>query len=327
MSFKIDSNDFGDFLSFDQSGSNGRTGWGNDNQKLFRYYTPKGEISFKEEAVQDNLSILYGNYQLDDDVTIYGKGDSSLLEMHFNLSDHDILYHGKTRTTDTARPMAGNLTFLAADDNKATIGFKKDTAYNTFDIHLPLRLLIPYAGESKSIDDFLNNVAKGVSTKLAADEVSVSAKIYSVIQDIKNCKYERLSRRIYLESKILELLAESIHSIENDQAPFSLLPSDVERIKYAGQLIRENIANPLTIIELARKAGINQTKLKTGFKVVFGNTVFGYLQEIRMHEAKRYLLDSDLTLQQITQLSGYTSLSNFSIAFKRIFGYPPTKLR
>ncbi|WP_352432894.1 hypothetical protein [Mucilaginibacter sp. PAMB04168] len=46
-----------------------------------------------------------------------------------------------------------------------------------------------------------------------------------------------------------------------------------------------------------------------------------------MHNAKRCLLDTKPTLQEITRLSGYLSLPNFSIAFKRILGYSPIKLR
>jgi AraC-like DNA-binding protein len=325
MGYTIKSSDFEDFQSLDTRDANKRVVY--DSEKLFTFNTPKGNISYQEEIVRDNLSIVSGGYELDEDLTIHGRGDSSLLELHFNLSAYDILYTGKTRTTDTVKSMSGNLTFLAADDNKAIIGFKKDSSYNTFDVHLPVHILVHYAGESKTVDSFLNKVGKGISTKFAIDEINVSAKIYSAIQEIKTCTYENLSRRIYLEAKILEILAAFFNGAEMQEPTGSLSPGDIERIEYAGQLIRENIANPLTIIDLSRKVGINQTKLKNGFKVVFGDTVFGYLQSIRMHNAKRYLLDTDLTLQEITRLSGYSSLSNFSIAFKRVLGYSPTKLR
>jgi AraC family transcriptional activator of pyochelin receptor len=324
MSYIIEGSDFEDFFLYDQKTENA-SACSCEAEKLLIFDTPKGKISYKEEIVQDGLSILSGHYQFDDDVAIYGKGDSSLLELHFNLSNQNILFQSKI--SETVKPMAGNLMFMAAEDNKATIGFEKDINYDTFDIHLPISMLSPYAGESKAIDEFLNNVDRNVSTNLAKNEINVNAKIFSVIQDIKNCNYERLSRRLYLESKILELLAESFQVIESKNDSQELSNADIERIRFAGQLIRENIAKPLTIVQLARAVGVNHTKLKIGFKAIFGDTVFGYLQTMRMNEAKRYLLDTNLPLQEITHLSGYTNLSNFSIAFKRTFGFPPSRLR
>ena len=188
-------------------------------------------------------------------------------------------------------------------------------------------MLTKYEGESRVMDSFLNNIQKNTSTALSKGEIKIGAKIYGVIQDIKNCFYKGLTRKIYMESKIYELIALSHHDLDQQKEAVNLSGSDVEKIKFAAQLIRENIDNPYTIVELARKIGVNQTKLKEGFKTVFGDTVFGYLQEIRMNNARHYLTDTSLSIQEISHLSGYQNVSNFSIAFKRIFGYPPTKLR
>ena len=327
MAYKIDSDDFAYFLAPDQNWEHESFKLAVEEQKMVKYETPKGNIFYLEEAVSNNLSLLQGNYELDDDVAISGRGDSFLLEMHFNLSEDSIAYKNRTVSSGAVSPMSGNITYLSAEDNHAKIGFKKDIIYNTFDVHLPLSILAQYQGESKGMDHFLNDIQQNSSTTLAKDGIKVSAKIYSVIQDIKNCFYKGLTRKIYMESKIYELLALSHHSLDNDTVEFKLADNDIERIQYAAQLIRDNINNPYTIVELARTVGINQTKLKEGFKSVFGNTVFGYLQEIRMNTAKHFLSDTTLSIQEISQLSGYHNVSNFSIAFKRIFGYPPTKLR
>ncbi|MBE8724305.1 helix-turn-helix transcriptional regulator [Flavobacterium hungaricum] len=327
MAFKIDSDDFADFLEPDNTISSGLPPIAIDGEKDIKFITPKGAILFHEHSITEDLSILQGNYQLHDDVAISGKGESSLLEMHFNLSDQKIGYIHPSSIKDFAAPMSGNITFLSAEDNRAKIDFKKDITYNTFDVHLPLEILSKYEGESKVMDQFLNNIQKNTSNTLAKGEIKIGAKIYGVIQDIKNCFYKGLTRKIYLESKIYELIALSHHSLDHEKEAVRLARTDIEKIKFAAQLIRENIDNPHTIVELARKVGVNQTKLKEGFKIIFGDTVFGYLQEIRMNKAKRYLTDTSLSIQEISQLSGYQSVSNFSIAFKRIFGYSPIKLR
>ncbi|SHG79692.1 helix-turn-helix domain-containing protein [Flavobacterium johnsoniae] len=327
MAFKIDSNDFADFLEVDEKPDLELSRIEIQDEKDIKFTTPKGDILFHEHTITDELSILQGNYQLYDDVAISGHGDSPLLEMHFNLTNQKIGYINPGSSKGYASPMSGNITFLSAEDNHAKIDFKKDIIYNTFDIHLPLNVLTKYEGESKVMDSFLNNIQKNSSNALAKNEIKISAKIFSVIEDIKNCFYRGLTRKIYMESKVYELIALSHHNLDIEKQSRNLAGDDVEKIKFAAQLIRENIDNPFTIVELARKVGVNQTKLKEGFKTVFGDTVFGYLQEIRMNKARHYLSDTSLSIQEISHLSGYQNVSNFSIAFKRIFGYPPTKLR
>lgn len=327
MAFKIDSNDFADFLGTDEKLEIKQQKTAIEGEKDIKFVTPKGDILYHEHAITDELSILEGNYQLNDDVAISGRGESSLLEMHFNLSDQKIGYIHPSSNHDFAAPMSGNITFLSAEDNHAKIDFKKDIIYNTFDIHLPLDILSKYEGESKAMDTFLNNIQKNSSTALSKGEIKIGAKIFSVIQDIKNCFYKGLTRKIYMESKIYELIALSHHDLDQEKEAINIAGNDLERIKFAAQLIRENIDNPHTILELSRKVGINQTKLKEGFKTVFGDTVFGYLQEIRMNNAKQYLLNTSLSIQEISHLSGYQNVSNFSFSFKRIFGYSPNKLR
>ncbi len=327
MAFKIDSNDFADFLEVDEKPDLELSRIEIQDEKDIKFATPKGDILFHEHTITDELSILQGNYQLYDDVAISGHGDSPLLEMHFNLTNQKIGYINPGSSKGYASPMSGNITFLSAEDNHAKIDFKKDIIYNTFDIHLPLNVLTKYEGESKVMDSFLNNIQKNSSNALAKNEIKISAKIFSVIEDIKNCFYRGLTRKIYMESKVYELIALSHYNLDIEKQSRNLAGDDVEKIKFAAQLIRENIDNPFTIVELARKVGVNQTKLKEGFKTVFGDTVFGYLQEIRMNKARHYLSDTSLSIQEISHLSGYQNVSNFSIAFKRIFGYPPTKLR
>ncbi|MFL9831533.1 AraC family transcriptional regulator [Flavobacterium sp. ST-87] len=327
MAFKIDSNDFADFLETGQELEIVHSEIKIEGEKDMKFVTPKGDILFHEHAINDDLSVLEGNYQLHDDVSISGRGETALLEMHFNLSEQQIGCVSPTSVTGFAGSMSGNITYLAVEENHAKMDFKKDIIYNTFDIHLPVNVLAKYEGESKIMDNFLNNIQKNISTTLAKNEIKVGAKIYSVIQDIKNCFYKGLTRKIYIESKIYELIALSHYSLDDEKEYTNFSADDVEKIKFAAQLIRDNINNPDTIVGLARKVGVNQTKLKEGFKAVFGDTVFGYLQEIRMNKAKHYLVDTSLSIQEISHLSGYQNVSNFSIAFKRIFGYPPTKLR
>ncbi|GAB3420733.1 helix-turn-helix transcriptional regulator [Niabella aquatica] len=277
--------------------------------------------------MRDDLFILEGRYQLQDDVAISGEGDNDLLEIQFNLSQLDIVYRNKRNVEQVAPAGSGNIAFLPAAENKARIFFKKDVVYNTFDIHLPVNGLHNYAGESKLMDAFLENIQSSALATFSPNTVEITPAIYNAIQDVKNCSYQGLTRKIYLESKAYELIALINEQAESRKTDHNLNRADQERIREAAAIIRNNLERPCSIIDLARMVGINQTKLKSGFKSIFDNTVFGYLQEVRMHQAKKHLLDTQLSVQEISLLLGYQNTSNFSSAFKKIHGFSPMKLR
>jgi AraC-like DNA-binding protein len=88
-----------------------------------------------------------------------------------------------------------------------------------------------------------------------------------------------------------------------------------------------NLETPPTLSELARIVGINEYKLKRGFKETFGNTVFGYLGDARLEMAKNDLLENKKSVSDISAELGYSSVQHFSNAFKKKFGLSPGKLK
>ena len=78
---------------------------------------------------------------------------------------------------------------------------------------------------------------------------------------------------------------------------------------------------PPGLTELARAAGINEYKLKKGFKETFGNTVFGYLAETRLELAKNDLLEEEKSISEIAFELGYSSVHFLAIMRKRNLGY------
>lgn len=323
MAYRFLGADFSDFIT--TSDEIGISFVGQEVSQI-KMSTPKCNIYYKTEDIQEDLFIVESLYQMQDDVSINGKGESALLEIQFNLSEKDIFYKDKFDNDHLAPARSGNIMFLSEEDNEADILFQKNVRYGTFDIHLPLTALNHFWGESKLMDSFIKQINENISGPLFQNTNIINSRIYSVIQEIKSCVFEGLSRKIYLQSKTFELIALLYEGTEKRQG-FELSNKDKERLHEAASIIRDNIETPYSIIELAHKVGINQTKLKTGFKSLFGNTVFGYLQDIRMDQAKRYLLDTQLSVHEIGVRVGYQNTSNFSTAFKNTHGYTPSKLR
>jgi AraC-like DNA-binding protein len=135
-------------------------------------------------------------------------------------------------------------------------------------------------------------------------------------------------RQLYLEAKGLELLAVLIDELElASQAMSPLGPRDIERLERARRLLLEGMDSPPRLSELARTVGLNEFKLKAGFRTLFGSSVFGYLRTQRMEVARRLLVQRHLSVTEVAARVGYLNASKFATAFRKHFGLPPSALR
>jgi AraC family transcriptional regulator, transcriptional activator of the genes for pyochelin and ferripyochelin receptors len=57
---------------------------------------------------------------------------------------------------------------------------------------------------------------------------------------------------------------------------------------------------------------VNERKLKQGFRQIFGTTVFGYLHDHRMEQAKQMLAEQKLSVAEVAHAVGYSHLSHFA---------------
>jgi AraC-like DNA-binding protein len=107
---------------------------------------------------------------------------------------------------------------------------------------------------------------------------------------------------------------------------FLAFESEREKIMEACQIIDQHTDQPLTIRELSRKVGINECYLKKGFKALTGKTVHDYQQSLRINKAKELLQQQGRSVTQVANTLGYSSISHFSTAFKRVTGMKPCEL-
>lgn len=84
---------------------------------------------------------------------------------------------------------------------------------------------------------------------------------------------------------------------------------------------------PPDLAELAQSIGTSQRRLSAAFKTCVGLTVFEFLREERMKEARRLLTHTSLDIQAIALEVGFTSGANFATAFRERFSMSPSAFR
>lgn len=159
-------------------------------------------------------------------------------------------------------------------------------------------------------------------------QFQIPVRILSLITEIRSAKQSGYIRRIFLEAKILELMAIQMEQLEKGSviSDQPLSEEDLVKLNNARKLVENSIQTPCSLIELSRKTGLNDFKLKKGFKTVFGNTVFGYLAELRMNTAYD-LLQNGSSVNEVAETVGYKNPHHFSAAFKKRFNVLPSQLK
>jgi AraC-like DNA-binding protein len=159
---------------------------------------------------------------------------------------------------------------------------------------------------------------------------AMSALERSVVHQIVACPFRGTSRKLFLQSKALELLAYRLERMTDGPAPSGpapVGPDVVERVRRARELLRQGMDEPPGLGELAAAVGVNTTTLKRGFRAVFDKTAFGCLHEDRMARAGELLQQGRMNVSEVAWEIGYTNVGHFSVAFRKHFGVRPREYR
>ena len=149
-----------------------------------------------------------------------------------------------------------------------------------------------------------------------------------VLNELFNYNLHHSLEKLYSKGKIYELLSlyfNFTEDISNEKCPFLNDEKNVQKIKQAKEIIIANMAEPPSLTELAQTVGLSLSKLKEGFKQIYGETVFNFLIDYKMDYARKLLETKTHNVSEVSELVGYSTSSHFIAAFKKKFGTTPKK--
>lgn len=128
-------------------------------------------------------------------------------------------------------------------------------------------------------------------------------------------------QQLLLQSAALEFLGAHFGAMEGSQASPTLPRREQQRIMAARDRLLQDLSAPPTIQQLSLEVGLNQLKLKQGFKTLFGTSIYALFQKHRMEQARILLKQQNVT--EVAMTMGYSNVSHFSTAYRKQFGILP----
>lgn len=106
--------------------------------------------------------------------------------------------------------------------------------------------------------------------------------------------------------------------------------NDADRIDVMKRVltyIRNDYGKKLTIEDIASVAGMNPQYFCRYFKRITGKTVTGYINDVRLGQAEKALLDTDEKVIEIAGSCGYDNMGYFIRRFRQNYGMSPSEYR
>jgi AraC-like DNA-binding protein len=94
-------------------------------------------------------------------------------------------------------------------------------------------------------------------------------------------------------------------------------------IKKAKSVIAADLTQHLSIEKLALHVGINSYKLKYGFRKLYGTSIYQFLLQSRIKQAKRLLRNQTLQVKVVAMQCGFKNVQHFITCFKKFENVTP----
>jgi AraC-like DNA-binding protein len=282
-----------------------------------------GEGGFRRLVPRPDIELVISDFTFHRNRTTAFVTETAMVELNFCLQGtREISVEGVQHEF-----VPGSYSIQFMKEVGAAFNFKENEPYLMLGIGIPVPTFHRYMEEAggKRAADFFQMLGHK-SYRIFQGSIHPVASL--LVQKIMRLAESRGTRNLEVECCVLELLSMSFQSslIDGSSKPYKLPKYDVQKIHEARDIIIERMTEPPTLLELSRMIGLNDYKLKTGFKELYGTTVFAYLREQRLEKAFHLLRQGTMNVTETSNAVGYSNPSYFSEAFRDKYGVNPGKI-
>jgi AraC family transcriptional regulator len=133
-----------------------------------------------------------------------------------------------------------------------------------------------------------------------------------------------------LPTSFEELALELAGAALNESAgyrPRSISGRDERRVAAVARFMEERFADPCSLTDLARLAGLSPFHFLRVFRATTGLTPHQHLLRTRLRAGAAYLARTDTPITEVALAAGFEDLSNFTRSFRAEYGLTPSRYR
>ncbi len=280
-----------------------------------------GEGYERNVNLSDQLDLNLSDYEYRDDVLV--KIPTNEHQLHFS-----VLLAGKFTDDNNEQVGEGNTLICGGGIQKEGVWeTKKGQRLIYTNVSISHELFANFfTGENPETNTWLRELVKEHDWQTQLFPRTTPA-IQGVAQQIFNCPFQGATKKMYLQGKALELISLQFATVLDNggkkQTSPRFKPDTIARIHHAKDILHCRLQNPPSLLGLAEIVGVSDRTLRSGFRQLFGTTVFNYLLQKRMEKAESLLREGNYSVAEVANLVGYSHLSLFASLFKRQYGISP----
>lgn len=277
-------------------------------------------------AIREGFSVVRTDVVFDQPFDGELECADSFLRLHFKL-------HGESAIADEGcdfeRVEAGRISMVVTPAQRikrerVCIDTRERSVTLICNRDFTAEMIPPHAELPGLMTDFL----RGGLSRLVYESMPMPIQFRPIVETILDPPLSGRLAEVMVEAKALELLCFTVNRILNvPDGARSLRERDRRRVRQLCDLIESDPSAMLSIAQLSRSVGWNETQMTECFKAVTGVTISNYGHRLRMDRARRQLETTDMPVTEIAFNAGYEHPTNFATAFKRTFGCPPRRSR
>jgi AraC-like DNA-binding protein len=283
---------------------------------------------FKEVISLDHgLKLVINEYKTKKNISINFKISNAPIEFAFCLSGRmNVEIYSKKGTPDFLEVTTGASALFYLPDTNGILTVYANEPLKMISLHCSPDYLMRFLDKpSLQFNEEIDLINKPIRHFIEMTKSNSSLR--NAANQIIESKFEGKMREIFLELKANELiilLLEQIRINYSDEKTEIITKNDLSKAAEIESILKQNLAEVPSLIELSDIASMTHTKLSRVFKNIYGNTVFGYLRELRLDKAKELLEAGKLSITEISYETGWSSPSHLSREFRDKFGITPS---
>lgn len=173
------------------------------------------------------------------------------------------------------------------------------------------------------IRQLLANAKRGISF-YGADGELIAKKINALCNSVGFKAITDFLTLLQLMSNASEQQFIASNAFDTD---FVIRNSKSRRISLICEYVNNNYMNPIKVSEIAAIVNMSESALSHFFKNRTNRSLISYINEARIGQASKLLLETTYSINEICFLCGFNNISNFNRTFKANKGCSPSKYR